>query len=439
MAGVGLANPTWEYSMPKDKPLIDPDEAIRSVRSFLEGLHARDVALGWQDDNILMGARGPKVLTFTSADRSQFYRCLTAISRAAYHWPLEADVIRGALEDAIFAVLDGPSEEFPTRLDEAIKRLRAILSTESTAWRIAFRIQWIEPTELPFDYRGVHFVPPSAEAVKEAVGVPETKEKISERIEEFLRELREGVGVAIVEVEACDVVSARALALERVHLAVDELTGFAALVYPRSIPVIADVYSSRPVSLATVELHVSARSIGINFPLPLPSDIVRPQSIFAILRKHAPEGRVNALLEIAPGDELTERILACARYIGRAQLCAFQHRTADAFLYFIVSLEALLGKSDFRDTIGYQLRMRVAHLIGHDLEARKDIDKEVVRLYDLRSKMVHTGTRQVRALDFSQARGYAVQCLGALLFAEPVNGFLRFRELEDWYRDKLLG
>ncbi len=39
-------------------------------------------------------------------------------------------------------------------------------------------------------------------------------------------------------------------ALDKAYAAVDELTGFPAVVYPHSIPVLADVYTMLPVSLA---------------------------------------------------------------------------------------------------------------------------------------------------------------------------------------------
>lgn len=424
--------------MPKQKPVLDPEEALRRVAQFIADLEARGNALGWHDDNILMSARAGKVLTFSNEDRNRFYRCFTALGQAAYYRPVSDESLRGVFEDAIFSALDGPREEFASRSDAAIAVLRKTLLAPAATWRIAFRIQWIEPAELPFTYRDIQFVKPDAAALKEATGFPADNTKFDEHIEEFLRELREGVGVAAVEVEAWEEASARRAALDKAYAAVDELTGFSAVVHPQSIPVLADVYTMQPVSLATVAVNLNAKTANVQFPIPLPFDIVRPKNLFAILGKHVPAERIASILGTGPNSEITDRIRACARYIGRAQQCSFQHRSDDAFLYLVVAIEALFGRKDYHDSLGYQLRMRVAHLIGQDLDERTEIEREIIRLYDTRSKLVHQGIRQVRPFDLAQARTYAVRCLSAMLLREPVKHFSKFAELEDWYRVKLL-
>src|SRR5262245_8027968 len=98
-------------------------------------------------------------------------------------------------------------------------------------------------------------------------------------------------------------------------------------------------------------------------------------------------------------------------------------------------MEALLGKKDYRDSISYQLRMRVAHLIGRNLDERCEIEREVVHLYNIRSKLAHSGTREVRSADLTNARAYAVRSVGQVLFSEPVK---KFEQLENWFRERLL-
>jgi hypothetical protein len=422
----------------KAGPIVTTEEALASVRAFLEELNARGDALSWPEGNIPMSAKGAKVLAFTRAVRHRYYRCLTALGRATYHIGIGEESLRKAFDDAIFAALDGPADQFEERCEVAIKALRVTLLSTPEKWRIAYRIQWIEPTELPFTYRDVLFVKPEKALLKDAIGLPASHAKLDEHVEEFLREMREGVGVSVTEVEACDEASARALALDRVYSAVDELTGFSAVVYNYSTPVVADVFNALRVSLATFAVTVDRDVAWIRFPIPLPFDIVRPGSLFSTLSKTVPATRIASLLGTAPDDEMSDRIRACARYLGRAQQCTFQDRSDDAFLYLIVALESLFGRKDFRDAISYQLRMRIAHLIGQDLEERKDIEREVVRLYDVRSQLVHLGIRQVRAFDVAQARSYAVRCLSSVLLSEPANSFAKFSELEEWYRDKLL-
>jgi hypothetical protein len=82
--------------------------------------------------------------------------------------------------------------------------------------------------------------------------------------------------------------------------------------------------------------------------------------------------------------------------------------------------------------------MRVAHLIGRDAEERGEIEHDVVRLYDVRSKLAHSGVREVRALDLTQARTYAVRCLAHALLVDPWKGFGKFADFEACFRQRLL-
>ncbi|HEX7678025.1 MAG TPA: hypothetical protein VF713_07880, partial [Thermoanaerobaculia bacterium] len=159
--------------MARQKPILDTEEAIRRAAQFITDLHVRGNALAWQDDNFPMAARPGKVLTLSPWERNRFYRCLTALGQAAYYLPISGESLRIALEDAIFSALDGPPEEFDSRRETTAKSLRKTLLAPAEKWRIACRIQWIEPAELPFTYRDVQFVKPDAAAVKEVSGFPE--------------------------------------------------------------------------------------------------------------------------------------------------------------------------------------------------------------------------------------------------------------------------
>jgi Apea-like HEPN len=420
------------------KAIVNLDLALGMVRTFLEDLHARGSGLGWSDDGILMAARDEKVLTFTGDERDHFYRCLTALGRATYHRPISNASLRAALDDTVFAALDRPATEFDAGLATAIRTLRDRLMAPAEQWRVAYRIQWIDADELPFMYRDVLFVRPDVSILQETINPNLPHDELSKYIKEFGSELREGVGIAVVDASGCDEQSARAVALERVRSTVDEMTGLAALVSPSSIPVVADVFNYVRVSLVTIASNTTRGEAVVRSPVPLPADVVHPRRIFAVLSRNAPTSRLDSILGKAPDDELSSRIRAAARYIGRAQLCSFEERVDDSFLYFVVALESLLGRKDFRDSIGYQLRLRVAHLIGHDADERAQIEREVSRLYDVRSQLLHKGTREVRAFDLTQARAYALRCLSVMLFRASVNKFTKFGELEEWFRLRLL-
>src|SRR5436305_6823873 len=144
--------------MSKIKPILDSAKALALVRDVLGKLHRRGDALAWRDDHILMATRLGRVLTLSGAERDGFYRMLTALGRATYHLPIGEASLRAAFEDAIFLSLASSPEEFPAALESAIKGLRKTMMATPERWRMAYRIQWIEESELPFTYRDVRFV-----------------------------------------------------------------------------------------------------------------------------------------------------------------------------------------------------------------------------------------------------------------------------------------
>lgn len=143
--------------------LLDIEAAIAPVSEFLDRLHARRMSLAWKDDSVLMAARSSKVLVLTDAERESFYRCLTALAKAASHRPIAEATLRTSFENAIFAVFDQePLTDFESRRDEQLKALRTLLNQHAVRHLIAFRVQWIEPKQLPFSYRTIQFLPPRA-------------------------------------------------------------------------------------------------------------------------------------------------------------------------------------------------------------------------------------------------------------------------------------
>jgi len=55
----------------------------------------------------------------------------------------------------------------------------------------------------------------------------------------------------------------------------------------------------------------------------------------------------------------------------------------------VTALEALLTKKEETESLTYRLSMRIANLLGHDVDARKAICLDVKNFYNLRSRIVH--------------------------------------------------
>jgi hypothetical protein len=421
--------------MQTDKSSQPLQDALSTVSEFARELHDRPER---PEHHAALSRQAAVVLSLNDHERTRYRECLKALGRATYKLPVSDETLRTLLDDLLIHVFACAGNDADQHIATGVSALKQALLAPAKTWHVAYRIQWIASDELPFSYQGVHFVPPDDKMVADALHIRAEHTRLTEAIDEFLPEERAGMAAAIVEVRASDKTSARALALDQIFSAVDELTGLAALFHPLTSPVITDVFNAIRVSLVSVVTDTTEEAT-IHMPFPLPFDVVHPKLLFKFLHEQMPAHRVEALIgRQAKGDDMTPRLRSALRYIGRAQQCRFENRHDDSFLYFIVAVEALLGNQDYRDSINYQLRMRIAHLIGQSFSERIEIERQVTHLYDVRSKLLHRGMRQVRAADLNEASTYAIRCLIAIIFDRPAKDFSKFAELESWFRSRLL-
>jgi hypothetical protein len=130
------------------------------------------------------------------------------------------------------------------------------------------------------------------------------------------------------------------------------------------------------------------------------------------------------------------RVVAALQTLGEASIELKTHR---AFLLHAIALESVvLGKST-QSELGYQLSARVAHLLGADLEARREIASDVNKLYGLRSKIVHTGETEIALSDLERIQFLCMNTLIALLTLKPFANMNSVEGLELWFKDRMLG
>ena len=97
--------------------------------------------------------------------------------------------------------------------------------------------------------------------------------------------------------------------------------------------------------------------------------------------------RVAKLLSHQRND-LEEKLVAAFQWAGRATA---EIRREEAFLLYAIALESIVLADSDPIELTYRLRVRIAHLLGNSPEARRNIFSKVGHLYDIRSKIVHSG------------------------------------------------
>ena len=132
---------------------------------------------------------------------------------------------------------------------------------------------------------------------------------------------------------------------------------------------------------------------------------------------------------------LEDRLISAIQWAGKATV---EGKKEEAFLLYAISLESLVLLDNEKEELTYRLRTRVAHLLGKDLENRKKISAKVRDLYEIRSKIVHSGWFQVTDADLSLMRLYSKGCILHILNDEPFSSMNSINSLVEWFNERIL-
>jgi hypothetical protein len=117
-------------------------------------------------------------------------------------------------------------------------------------------------------------------------------------------------------------------------------------------------------------------------------------------------------------------------WAGRAIV---ENRKDIAFLLMAIAFESLLSKTGSGFGVTERLKLRAAFVLGHDVETRKEIQKDIERLYKIRSTIVHTGQRDsLTNRDSAMLREYVSRTIVALLTEARFVTMTTDKEFEDW-------
>jgi hypothetical protein len=144
--------------------------------------------------------------------------------------------------------------------------------------------------------------------------------------------------------------------------------------------------------------------------------------------------RVSGMLS-SPENEFSVRVLRGYELAGTA--CVDPHPER-RFLTFAIALESVILGKDTSSELIHQLATRVAHLIGNGSSGRKHIVHWVKKLYDRRSKIVHTGEYGVSRTESGLIQLYCMSVLGNLVQSPVFDGFTSNEHLEAWFRERTL-
>ena len=150
------------------------------------------------------------------------------------------------------------------------------------------------------------------------------------------------------------------------------------------------------------------------------------------------EGSIGDVVRLVDGwlkspstSKISKLLLRPVRWCGRA---IEARNLEDAFLQYAIALECLYLPEGNRE-LTYRLSLRIAKLIGTQLDERKEYTKTVRDLYESRSRIVHGGTYQTTEDDCKLIGDIAKNSVIVLLSNPDISTLKNATELERWFQE----
>ena len=350
---------------------------------------------------------------------------------------LSKSAIDSALRTAVFQVVDIPKcrDQNPSvRLEQSLDQLGTFLSRPPEKYECWIEVGGFDLASLPASFGGIRFAVFREDQIQDLKKIVHTKHVVGQSdkivfIDEQLATSLTGRPMAVLKVNARDAKAALSLAERRIRATVECLN------------FLSDTIPGHHGSLFLPTTHEA------------PSGVVRlaaadsgamytdysddtPRGAFSIrkVRENAegmvscPFDRVDSLLA-SNRNEVEELLLTGVRWAGRATVAT---TAEESFLLFAIALECLVLPTE-RDELRYRLAHRVARLCGEDLDQRLELAKITKKLYDVRSKIVHSGHYEVTEDERAEIRIAAKVVILKLLTDPDVEKYCKLGKLHEYF------
>lgn len=365
---------------------------------------------------------------------------------------ISSRAVEKTFQQAILAALDLQGRRSPDsdlRLENAIDELRGFLTAPLQAFRVYHRVNGLSSDGLPSRVGSVEFIvfdDQELDRFRAAIGEhavsAEQRELRYRHVEELLQEKDiAGSMVGAVEVAAVESRAAEELAAWQLRRTLDVINFYSDLIPSNraflSLPGDRDT-ANRVVPQIVLEgrkkssYSVNRTRVGRVGELSVPKlrELDRENGYgFA---------RVAELLAGQP-NKLEEQLIASIQWAGRATADSRgEARNEEVFLLYAIALESLVLSDGNPAELTYRLRARVAHLLGDDSKSRRDVFDSIKRLYDIRSKIVHSGRYQVTDADLSLIRNVTKAALIRVCTQGEFRSMTNPIHLGKWFENRML-
>lgn len=407
------------------------------LRTYLEEFAAN---VNWeqdpdQNDYATFWSRKDNSLRLSQQETHEYRRLLKqSMERLAPNEDMSEKALDTALKDAIFSVVGDSApdaEELKGRIVDALEEFRNRLQAEPEEFECWIPIAHADPKSLPVTFALTDFRAIDDTDIDRLKSIVRTKHTADiqgklDHIERYLAPELLGAVVAIHRVPARDADAGLMLA-ERAVLESIECLNFFAEMMPYNRGTLSMARNGPPSGTVTSLTLASEGSFATEPKAKLPWTYsfdrhaeLTPPAAKALVR-------VESLLTKKRRTKVDELLLRAVRWSGRS---AAAETPEDTLLYSIIALESLLLPSGSGE-LSFRLSRLVARLLGKDQDTRFQLAKDVARLYDLRSKVVHDGRIEVTEGDKDQASALALEVIARIVNDEEVAQTTKLSDLQD--------
>ncbi len=341
-----------------------------------------------------------------------------------------------ALQTAVFESVDikeKRDKNLDVRLDSALQKLWKFLNTPPKEYECYILVSGLDPRSLPACFGDLRFVVFNEDHIQrlnkkhtDKMGRDMNIDLVNETKESFLNKL-----TAIVKVNARDTEAARLLADRTARTTIECLNFFLQFDHALIAPFLGTTYltvSDSDSSIQIMRSLLTPREGSFSIAELREGKIIKTGNI----------ERIESLLLKKSRNEVEELLLRAVCWAGRGK--ARGEKRDESFLMLTIALECLILPPPRKAELNYRLSQRVAWLMGRNASGRKSLVKDIKELYDIRSKILHDGTYDIREneKDYRFLFWMAEEIIAKLLANSDVKELHKLKDLEDWFNDLTL-
>lgn len=432
------------------KDIPDLDKALEEFTHFVKSLLPLEpLSEGFIPEIIFSSSEDGAVL-LTGIEAQNYRECLRKLVEVATsREQISPKAVESLYQKAILEILDingrRSNQSIEQRLVKATQNLKTALNAKPCTFRVYYPVNGLAADGLPVKVGNVTFCIfgdehlGEFEQILDHQEVSEQERQIKAKIiddwmDDWMKDIIEKP-IGITDVSAIEADAARSLALKELRLTLD-IINFYSDMLPSKGHLFIIGEAERTAMTIPVLLQSNRPAVNLQMKVTGPLSPLSLRELSDLdARKTLGFATISNILSKEQRSKLEDRLVAAMQWAGRATV---DNRREEAFLLYMIALESIMLAENDRDELGYRLRVRVAHLLGRDLQARRRLSEQVRDLYRIRSQIIHSGKYEVKYADLGLIRSITKKCILRILVDEPFKSMNNPNDLVSWFDEQIL-